>query len=190
MFVQTKVLQNISIAKDAEGADTDLESNGGTTAGNRNDICPPADCENAESTPGGGDRSSVGATSAHRPVPKPRNSKPSVRVTGPEVSPPGPSSTSPSVITSSPPASSQPSPSQTALTPPKSDSESHGSAVKRPTPLSIPVPPPLPFRARTNSRKLHTKAFHWDVVSTEKVTLALKVKTSFICRFLMIILFS
>lgn len=185
MFVQTKVLQNISIAKDTEGTDTDPESNGGTPAGNRNDICPPA-----ESTPGGGDRSSVGATSADRPVPKPRASKPSVRIIAPEVSPPGPSSTSPSVVASSPHTSPQPSPAQTALTPSKSDSEPHESTVKGPAPRSIPVPPPLPFKANTNSRKPHTKAFHWDVVSTEKVTLALKVKTSFICRFLMIILFS
>lgn len=190
-FVETQALRNISIAEDAESADTDLESNGGFGGGNTSHVCPPVDNESADPTSGGGDRLSAGDTgqsypSADKPVAKPRSSmKIAVQVIGPDVSPPVPSPTSPGVVAPSSPTSPQPSPAHTASTSSKSvpeslPHESGLSVVKVPSPPRIPAPPPLPFKLKTNSRKPSTKAFHWDVVGPEKVTLSLKVKTSFV----------
>ncbi|KAI9515638.1 hypothetical protein NQZ68_023288 [Dissostichus eleginoides] len=40
--------------------------------------------------------------------------------------------------------------------------------IPPPPPLSIPPPPPLPFKFM-NFKKPRTKAFHWDVVGTDKI---------------------
>ncbi|TMS16885.1 Formin-like protein 13 [Larimichthys crocea] len=36
-------------------------------------------------------------------------------------------------------------------------------------PVAPPLPPPFPFKLRTNSKKARTKAFHWDVVGSDKI---------------------
>ncbi|XP_070766720.1 uncharacterized protein [Enoplosus armatus] len=147
MFVQTKGLRNLSISEDTE--DTDLESSGGII------IYPPADYT--------------------KPVPKPRSSKTtSAEVIGPDILPPVPSPTSPTVAALSSPTSPQPSPSYTALTPstkvPESlTHESASSVVKGPSPPWIPAPPPLPIQLKMNIKKRRTKAFHWDLVGSEKI---------------------
>lgn len=184
MFVETNFLRNVSIAEDGEDSDTDLESNGGSGGGNMSFNYPPVDYENADPTSGGGDHVSAGDTSQSypsadytKPVPKPRsNGKTAVQVIGPDISPPSPSPTSPSVVALSSPTSPQPSPSHTALTSSSTVSESlesGSSAVKTPSRPSIPAPPPLPFKIKTNPRKPQTKAFHWDLVGPEKVKLSL-----------------
>lgn len=192
-FVETKALRNVSIAEDAEDTDTDLESSGGFGGGNTSFSYPPADYEDADLASGGGDHISAGDTSQSypsaddtKPVSKPHsNEKTAVQVIGPDILPPAPSPTSPSLVTSSSPTSPQPSPSNTALTSsstvPKSlDHESGSSVVKGPSPPSIPAPPPLPFRIRTNSRKPRTKAFHWDLVGPEKVKLHQRLHKAYI----------
>ncbi|XP_070823607.1 uncharacterized protein [Chaetodon trifascialis] len=99
---------------------------------------------------------------------------------GPDVSPPAPSPTSPEVAALSSPASPQPSPTHTALTsstvPESLPLESASSNVKGPSPPSIPVPPPLP--PKVNLKKPCTKAFHWDVVGSEKIAKSFWIQES------------
>lgn len=180
MFVETKTLRNISIAEETEDADTDLESSGEFGGGNTSHIYPPVDYKNAETSSGGGDHPSAGDTSEKcplsddtEPVPKPCSpSKAAVQDIGPDLLPPVPSPTSP-----------QPSPTQTALTssstvPESLNHESSSSVQKVPSPPTIPVPPPLPFKAKTKSRKPCTKAFHWDLVSSEKIAKSFWIQES------------
>lgn len=167
-YVETQTLRHISIEEEekAENTDTDPESQGG-------EIYPQDECENAELGSGGGDCLSAGQSSpsAHKLVPKPP--KTASQVIWPDISPAVPSPTSPVVV-----AASLPTP--TALTfsrtiPVSPAHESGSSVVKVPAPPSAPAPPPLPFRWRTSSRKPRTKAFHWDVVGSEKVTLSFRL---------------
>ncbi|TKS76637.1 Formin-H Diaphanous-related formin dia2 [Collichthys lucidus] len=171
MFVETKVLRNISIAEDAEDTDTELE----TSSENIKFNYPPCDYENLEPTPSGGAQLPTGDTDpsnppVDQPVPKPRSIK---KAAGPDIKrgalPPVP--TSPSVVAlSSPTASPQPSPSHYDLP----------SSVKVPepptcvpalpvVPVPPPMPPPFPSKLRTNSKKARTRAFHWDVVGSDKI---------------------
>lgn len=179
-FAETVTLRHDSVAEDAESTDPDLESNGGFVS----HIYPPVDYESADPADGGGDRSSAGdggqsRPSADKPVPKPRSAKTTAdKVTGPDVLPAAPSPNSAGVDPVSP-TSPQPSPIRTAFTSSTSVPESltHESClpvVKGPS--HVPAPPPLPFKLKTNSRKPRTKAFHWDVVGSDKVTPSLKVR--------------
>lgn len=180
VFKKTKIQRNLSIAEETENNDTFLESNGGFSGGNMTVIYPPAHYANTDPTSGGEDRLSAGDTSrSHpsadytKPVPKPRKS---AGATGPDVLPPIPPPASPGVVASSSSTNPPPSPNRTAPTVPEPVSnESGSSAVTGPSPPSAPPPPPLLFKPRTNSSKPCTKAFHWDVVSSEKVTLLLNL---------------
>lgn len=184
VIMKTKIQRNPSIAEETENIDTGLESNGGFSGGNMTVIYPPAHYANTDPSSGGEDRLSAGDTSQSHPsvdytgpVPKPRRSgKSAAGATGPDVSPPIPSPTSPGVVASSSPANPPPSPNRTAPSVPEPVSnESGSSAVTGPPPPSAPPPPPLPFKPKTNSSKPCTKAFHWDVVSSDKVTLLLNL---------------
>lgn len=182
MFVETKVLRNISIAEDAEDTDTELESSSENIKFNY----PSCDYENLEPTPGGGAHLPAGDTDPSnppadhaKPVPKPRSIK---KAAGPDIKrgalPPVPSPTSPGVVAlSSPTASPQPSPSHYALPSSVKVPESPTCVPALPVlPVPPPLPPPFPFKLRTNSKKARTKAFHWDVVGSDKVT------PSLVCR--------
>lgn len=172
MFVETTALRHLSVVEDAEDSDTDLESSGGFSSGNMTNNFPPIDYPNSDPTSGGGDHLSAGDMSQSypsadykKPVPKPRS---------PGKTPPVPSPPPPVVPLTSP-TSPTPSPCHMALTPPPAVPESlphePGSpVVKVPAPPYIPAPPPLPFKLMTDSRKSRTKAFHWDLVGSEKVT--------------------
>ncbi|KAF7209212.1 formin-E [Nothobranchius furzeri] len=48
--------------------------------------------------------------------------------------------------------------------------ESGFSAMNVPPPPNIPAPPPIPMKLRNSLKKLRTKAFHWDLISSEKIT--------------------
>ncbi len=172
MFVETKALRNISIAEETEDTDTDLESSGEFGGGNRSHSHSPVHLKNADLTSGGEDQVSPGETGqSHpsadntKPVAKPRRtSKAPGQIAGPDLSPQVQSQTSP-----------QPSPTPAALpsssTVPESLTHESGPPVEKiPSPPSIPAPPPLPLKAGTKSRKPCTKAFHWDLVGSEKVS--------------------
>lgn len=180
-FMETMGLRHLSITE--EDTDTDLESSG---AGNMSSIHPPADYENADPSSNGDDHLSAGDTSQSypsaditKPVPKPRGSRKTTgQVVRPAILPPVTSPTSPGVVALSSPTSPQPSPVRTSPSPsstvPESlDHESGSSVVKGPSPPRVPAPPPLPFRMVTNSKKPTTKAFHWDVLGSDKVTLSI-----------------
>lgn len=179
VFLENMTIRDISIAEDAEDTEdteTELESSGGCTSV----ILPPVDYRNADPPLSAGDRLSAGDTSqSHpsadytKPVPKPRSPKKTQsQATEAENSPSVPSPTSPGVFPLSSPTSPQPSPLQTApkspLIVPKTP-ESVTPVVKPPRPPFIPAPPPLPLKFTLNPRKPRTKAFHWDLVSSEKI---------------------
>ncbi|XP_071758734.2 uncharacterized protein LOC139914344 [Centroberyx gerrardi] len=132
-----------------------------------------------------------------KPVAKPRSSeKAAAHVLGPDtaLTSPGPSPTAPGPALSSP-ASPAPSPPRSARTPsylvssPSSPApspiydapspssrvphspapESVSSAQMVPSPPMIPIPPPLPFKFNIDPPKPRTKAFHWDVVGSDKI---------------------
>ncbi|XP_032377105.1 formin-like protein 13 [Etheostoma spectabile] len=157
------------MAEDTEDTDKDLESSGGMGEVNY----PPVDYKNP--TSGGGDNLSAGDTSQSppsasfvKPVPKPRSMK-NRAVIKPDVLPPMPS---PGVVAVSSPTSPQPSPSNTALTPspkvPETPNQESGSIVVPPPPI-IPPPPPLAFKFPMQLGKPCTKAFHWDLITSEKI---------------------
>ncbi|KAM8754358.1 uncharacterized protein AB9X84_011204 [Acanthopagrus schlegelii] len=160
VFMETMGLRNISIAEESEDSDTDPEPRGGDTS-------PPVDNENADPASSGGDQlqaGDAGQTDPSKPVPKPRSPrKPS------DILPPVPSLPSPS------PASPRPSPAHAALTPsptvPEALYQSPSSMRAPPPPPIVPPPPapPLPFRMKSPFKKARTKAFHWDVVTAEKI---------------------
>ena len=178
MFVETKTLQHLCITE--EDNDTDLESS--SEFGGGGIIYPPADYANANPTYSSNDNVSHGdpnesySSAAYpRPVPTPRSPKTAVQVTGPDHLSPIQSPTSPSAsvptLPSSPPPS--PSPRNAGFTSSSTGSESHESSstvMTGPPPPAIPAPPPLPFKPKTKSRKSRTKAFHWDLVGSERVT--------------------
>lgn len=165
MFVETQTLRHISIdeEEEAENNDTDPESQAG-------EIYPHDENKNAEQGSVEGDRLSAGQSSpsAHELVPTPP--KMASQVIGPDLSPAVPSLASPIEVASSLPASTALTFSRTT---PGSPAEGSGLPImKVPAPPCAPAPPPLPFRWKTHSRKPRTKAFHWDVVGSEKVTLS------------------
>lgn len=157
-----QIQPNVGSAEETESGDTGLESNGGFSGGNVTVIYPPAHYANTNPTSGGEDRLSVGATSqSHpsddntKPVPKPRSGRKDAGATGPDVSSP-----------------THPAPSPD----PQPVSNKAGSAAATgPSLPCAPPPPPLLFKPKTNSSKPCTKAFHWDAVSSEKVTLLLQL---------------
>ncbi|XP_071333419.1 uncharacterized protein [Trachinotus anak] len=180
-FVETKVLQNLSIAEDAEEPKTDLESSGEFSGGTI--IFPPADYVNADPTSSSDTSQTYPPTDYTKPVPAPRSpGKTAARVVGRDTSP-VPSPTSPGEVTLSAPTPPPPSPSRTPLTssstvPESPQHESGLSGVKGPSPPSIPAPPPLPFKLKTNLRKVRTKAFHWDLVGSEKIAKSFWIQQS------------
>ncbi|XP_034733174.1 protein diaphanous homolog 1 [Etheostoma cragini] len=171
MLVETKGPQCLSMAEETEDTDKDLDSSGGM--GDMN--YPPVDYTNP--TSGSGDNLSAGDTSqSHpssgfvKPVPKPRSTK-KPAVIKPDILPPVPS---PGVVAVSSPTSPQPSPSNTALTSspkvPETPNQESGSIVpKGPPPTIIPPPPPLAFKFPIQLGKPCTKAFHWDIITSEKI---------------------
>ncbi|XP_034550783.1 formin-like protein 13 [Notolabrus celidotus] len=186
MFVAKNILRNISItedaedgedgedAEDAEDTETELEPSGGSFTH------PPDDNKNADPSSSAGDHLSAGDTSQSRPsadytkpVPKPRNPmKTPSQLIEPENSPPVPSPTSPGVVGLSSPTRTPPSPLPTVPTSPSAAPESHeprSPVVKIPRPFFIPAPPPLPFKFKLDSKKPRTKAFHWDVMGSDKI---------------------
>ncbi|KAK5864054.1 hypothetical protein PBY51_001029 [Eleginops maclovinus] len=164
MFVGKPALRHVSIAEEPEDADVELNV---TT-------CPPVDCKNAN--PGGEDQSSAEDMSqtdptadVTKPVPKAHISK-APDVIGPDILPTVSSPTYPGGFALSSPTSTDPSPFPSALTSSSTVPESPNPepVVKRPPLPSIPPPPPLPFQFMT-FKKPRTKAFHWDVVGTDKI---------------------
>ncbi|XP_029361871.1 formin-like protein 13 [Echeneis naucrates] len=163
--------RNLTIAEDAEDTDVDLESSGGFNRG-AIDV-PPVDYVNADPTSSGDTSPTYPSPDYTKPVPAPRSSRKAAM--GRDTSPPVLSPTSPRVIPLSP-SSTSPPPSANCATltscptaPESLKHESGSSVVKGPSPPSIPAPPPLPFRPRTNVKKTRTKAFHWDLVGSEKI---------------------
>lgn len=190
MFVGMKDLCSISIGE--ESYDADLQSNGGTS-----DVQPPAASQTADLPTEGGTASLAveedpKSPSAFQPVPKPRIFKDdAVQDPGPDVPPPVQQLTTPTPVPSSSPIFFLPLPDYPAVTHSKSASESlsHESGTpvaKGPLP-SVPPPPPLPRKLSSSSGKARTKAFHWDVVSSDKVAPSLEVQTSFVRKYLIII---
>ncbi|KAM6982012.1 uncharacterized protein LKV04_012709 [Tautogolabrus adspersus] len=156
MFVEKQIIRNISIAEDVE--DTETEPSGGSawdllSVGDHSQILPSADYT--------------------KPVPIPRSPKKTpAQVIEPGNSPPVPSPTSPGVIALSSPTSPQPLPIQTAPTPSSTlpESPERITQVVEPPPAPfIPIPPPMPFKFKIGLRKPQTKAFHWDLVGSEKI---------------------
>ncbi|XP_040914790.1 formin-like protein 13 [Toxotes jaculatrix] len=180
-FVETKSQQNLRTDEDTEDTNTDLESSGEFNGGNVTVTCPPVEHGNADPTSSNGDHLSAGYT---KPLPKPRQPrKDAAEVIGPDILPPVPSPTSPGVVPLSSPTSPSPSPPHTPLTSSSTVPESLkndlvSSVVKKPSPPSIPAPPPLPIKVRTMSRKTRTKAFHWDLVSSEKIAKSFWIQES------------
>ncbi|XP_018546178.1 uncharacterized protein LOC108892814 isoform X2 [Lates calcarifer] len=192
MFMETNFLRNLSIPEDTEDTNTDLESSGEFSGGDVPVVYPPVDYANEDPTSKGGDHLSAGDMSpTHpsadytKPVPKPRSAaRTPAQVTGPDVLPPVPAVTSPSVVApSSSPTSPPPSPTRTPLTssstvPETLKHESGSSGVKGPSPQIIPAAPPLPFKLKTTKRKTRTKAFHWDLVGSEKIAKSFWIQES------------
>ncbi|XP_023248680.1 formin-like protein 17 [Seriola lalandi dorsalis] len=181
-FVETKILQNLSIAEDAEDTNRDLESSGGFSGGTI--IYPPGDYVNADPTSSGDKSGTYPSADYTKPVPAPRSPwKAAAQVIGHDTLPPVPAPTSPCAVALSSPTSPPPSPSRIPLTssstvPESLKHESGSSVVKGPSPPSIPAAPPLPFKPRTNLRKIHTKAFHWDLVGSEKIAKSFWIQES------------
>ncbi|XP_028265570.1 formin-like protein 13 [Parambassis ranga] len=163
MSMETMELRHTNIAEDTE--DTDLESSRGF-------LYPPADRSDADHAVSSGQiHRPAGDT---RPVPKPRrhSRKASAHASRPEslspVTPASPASPPPSPCPATPsPCPATPSPSSRCPQPPESGS----TVVRGPLPPPpAPPPPPLPFSPIKNSNKTLTKAFHWDLVGSEKIT--------------------
>ncbi|XP_053174031.1 uncharacterized protein LOC128357688 [Scomber japonicus] len=180
MFVEleTTTPRQLSIVEDAEDDDTDPESRGESSGGNiTNNNNPPVD--------DGGDQLSADHVSPSadqtKPVPKPCNpTKTASQDIGPDVLPPViPPPPSPGVALRSP-TSPAPIPCHMALIPhsPATSHEPTSPVVKIPTPPNIPAPPPLPFTFKTLLKKKRTKAFHWDVVSSEKIAKSFWIQES------------
>ncbi|KAM4736743.1 uncharacterized protein FYW61_004408 [Anableps anableps] len=174
MFAESKSLQKITISEDVDDNDTDLESSGGFGAGD----FVPADNENSDSTSRGTEWSLAGKESHSspstdtKPVPKPRVAKTAVQVTaGSDNLSPIPSPTSLYASISKLPSSPPHSPCHAGLTSFSSGPETEKTAspvLKEPPPVVIPAPPPLPVE-RNTLKKSRTKAFHWDLVGSEKI---------------------
>ncbi|XP_029012351.1 uncharacterized protein LOC114858863 [Betta splendens] len=178
---QRKMKKNRPISEEREDSDVELESNGGFSAGNLAVIHPPVDRAPADSASGAGplagDTSPSSAVYA-RPIPKTRRSG-SISSAEPSAAPlphPRPPPKSPGDAASPLPPCPPPLPPHVAPAPPSpqplpQDSGSPAVTPPPPPPGAPPPPPlpPLPFKGPANSRKPTTKAFHWDVVSSEKI---------------------
>uniref|UniRef100_A0A3Q2E124 Formin-like protein 13 n=1 Tax=Cyprinodon variegatus TaxID=28743 RepID=A0A3Q2E124_CYPVA len=164
MFVESKTLQQISIPEDVDDDDSDLET---------------SDHENSDPASKGKDISLSGEaghsspSAETKPVPKPRIGKSAVQVTaGSDHLSPIPSPTSPCASVPNLPSSPPPSPCHVGVTSLSSGPESQkppSPVVKKPPPSVIPAPPPLPVRIRKTFKKSRTKAFHWDLIGSEKI---------------------
>ncbi|XP_041860518.1 formin-like protein 13 isoform X2 [Melanotaenia boesemani] len=156
MFMET--FQHTSITEDTEDNDTDPESNG--RSDDANNIYPPAEYKNADPV-SSGDTSQSHPT---KPVTKPRI-KSAAQFTGPDNSNPIP--TSPCSTLPTLPSSPPPSPCHAGIAP---SSTEPGTPVREGLPPpSIPAPPPLPLKPKTSLKKKRTKAFHWDVIGSDKI---------------------
>ncbi|XP_060914068.1 uncharacterized protein LOC132990052 [Labrus mixtus] len=180
MFVEKQILRHISIAEDVEDTETEtetetemeLESSGGGSAS----FPSPPDYKNADSPSSAWDHLSPGDTSQihpsadyTKPVAKPRSPKKTpAQVIEPGNSPPVPRPTSPGVLALSSPTSPLPSSIPTAPTLPETPEPIY-KVVERPPLPFIPAPPPLPCKFKIDLRKPQTKAFHWDLVGSEKI---------------------
>ncbi|GLD50442.1 formin-like protein 13 isoform X2 [Lates japonicus] len=187
MFMETNILRNLSIPEDTEDTNTDLESSGEFSGGDVPVVYPPVDYANADPTSKSGDHLSAGDMSpTHpsadytKPVPKPRSAvKTPAQVTGPDVLVTSPSVVAPSSSPTSPPPSPACTPFTSSSTVPETlKHESGSSVVKGPSPQIIPAAPPLPFKLKTTKRKARTKAFHWDLVGSEKIAKSFWIQES------------
>ncbi|KAM9343539.1 uncharacterized protein KZ484_016015 [Pholidichthys leucotaenia] len=183
MFVGLKPLRHLSIPEDNEDCNVDdLESSNEFSSGSI--TYPPPDYKITDSSSGGGDDLKVGNKSESPPpfepaksVPKPRIRKNSLQDNRPDVLPPISLPTSPTVgapATPATPTFPPPPPWHTGLTSSSSlpefpNHESGSLAAKIPPPPTVPAPPPLPLRLTSGSRKALTKAFHWDLLASEKI---------------------
>lgn len=158
----------------------DLESSSGFSGADTTVIHPPGDNTNEDPTSGGRDHLPAGDANPSsavytKPIVKPRRSGWESNVV--PLIPPPPKS--PSDADSPLPTCPPPLPSHVAPTPPSPQPLSHESglpAVTVPSPPSAPAPPPLPYKAPANSKQPTTKAFHWDVVGSEKVTFSIMLR--------------
>ncbi|XP_030589439.1 formin-like protein 13 [Archocentrus centrarchus] len=176
-----KSFLHMSIPEDTEDNDTDLESSGEFGAGSI--TYPPADNKNVDPAPTGGNHLSGQQThppaDPTKPTPKPR------RRNSPEIFKSQlPSTPSPSCVAPSSPTSTPTLPCHAVLTPPFTipASPTHVSdslVVTDSSPTrSIPPPPPLPFKLETNSIKASTKAFHWDLIGSDKIAKSFWIQES------------
>ncbi|MED6239606.1 hypothetical protein ATANTOWER_008553 [Ataeniobius toweri] len=171
MFAESKSLQQISIPEDVNDSNTDLES--------RSEFAAENDNKNSDSTFRDRDYSYAGETGHSfpsadiEPVPRPRISKTAVHVmAGSDHLSPISSPTSPFASVPKVPFSPPPSPCHAGLTSFSSGSDSQkpvSPVVKESPPLVIPAPPPLPVKLISTFKKSHTKAFHWDLIGSEKI---------------------
>lgn len=172
-FVGPQTLRTISIEEEEEEAEepesTGWQSNGGLGG----DVYPPVNREAADdqiSAEAGSD------ASGGKPVSKARR-----KLSAPDVRPddsltvstpvpptsPQPPATTPPPPSISPPPSPAHAASTSSTTVQRSLSQDSGpAAVKVPLP---PAPPPLPLKWNSSSKKKHTRPFHWDVVTPDKV---------------------
>lgn len=200
VFVGMKDLRSISIEEE-EGSDAEPQSNLGPSELQAPAASQPADLAPEAASASLAVESDPESPPAFKPVPRPRSSKkaPAVQEPGPDAPPPVQQlatptpvpSTSPSTSPSPSPVSSLPPPVYAAIARSKSTSESlnHESgtaAAKGPLPC-IPPPPPLPFKLVSSFGKARTKAFHWDVVSSDKVAPSPEASSSFVRKHLIII---
>ncbi|XP_051915401.1 uncharacterized protein LOC127596664 [Hippocampus zosterae] len=65
------------------------------------------------------------------------------------------------------PTLSHPGPPPFSMDPKNNRTGSQGDTVS--STKTIPPPPPLPLRFNLSPRKIHTKAFHWDLVGPDKI---------------------
>ncbi|XP_034029298.1 formin-like protein 13 [Thalassophryne amazonica] len=187
----SKIVQCLDIPEDAEDADNDAESPVGLSApsGNQHFVYP-SPSNNSGSSSNHSSASDTSHSHSEKPVAKLRSSKPNIVAPGALRSSPALSPVSPGVPALST-TSLVLSPASDALThSPRvsqpSACESHSSAVAEPSapnnpppaPPSIPAPPPLPFKLKMMSKKPRTKAFHWDLVSSQKFAKSFWVQQS------------
>ncbi|KAM3618836.1 uncharacterized protein V6R79_025549 [Siganus canaliculatus] len=156
MRAETKgPLRDTSIKEDAENIeDEDEDKDEGA------DVTSGADHSSGQSSP------SAGRT---KPVPKPRISAPPTPSL--DISPPSPASPTVPTSPTPTPTSPHPSPTRAPITIPSAEPEAleQESHLKKPVFSAIPAPPPLPFKIKTSLREPRTKAFHWDLVASDKI---------------------
>uniref|UniRef100_A0A8C7ZJJ7 Uncharacterized protein n=1 Tax=Oryzias sinensis TaxID=183150 RepID=A0A8C7ZJJ7_9TELE len=162
-FGEQETSRPASIPEDAEDNSADLESSGGFEGF----AYPLPDYTTKDPTSTSPTSQTPPLTGFSKPVPKPRTPKTAIQVH--DVLEPNSSSNSTTPI--APSSSSPPSPpSSSGSVDLKVSSMTPGSPVeKRPPPVIIPAPPPLPLRLKRSLKKPRTKAFHWDVIGSDKI---------------------